>query len=54
MSASTLGAIIVPGAVAHYWRGDINVNAALLFGVSGIAGCFLGSYLTDSFLTARF
>ena len=37
------------GAVAHYWRGNNNVNGALLFGVSGIAGSFLGSYLTDFF-----
>ncbi|HEX6175360.1 MAG TPA: sulfite exporter TauE/SafE family protein [Candidatus Binatia bacterium] len=37
------------GAVAHYWRGNNNVNGGLLFGVSGIAGSFLGSYLTDFF-----
>jgi hypothetical protein len=37
------------GAVAHDWRGNNNVNGALLFGVSGIAGSFLRSYLTDFF-----
>ena len=49
ISLVVVGATSMIGAGAHYWRGNIRLKAALLFGASGIVGSYLGSYLTHLF-----
>jgi len=49
ISLVVVGATSMIGAGAHYWRGDLHLKAALLFGASGVVGSYLGSYLTQLF-----
>lgn len=49
VSLVVVGATSMIGAGAHYWRGNIHLKAALLFGASGVVGSYLGSYLTHLF-----
>lgn len=46
MSMVVVGGTSLIGALLHYRLGNFNAKAALLFGVSGAVGSYLGSYLT--------
>jgi uncharacterized membrane protein YfcA len=46
MSLAVVGATSLFGSYLHYRRGNLNFPAALLFGVAGIVGAFLGAPLT--------
>lgn len=46
MSLAVVGATSLFGSYLHYRRQNVNFQAGLLFGISGIVGAFLGSPLT--------
>ena len=46
MSLAVVGATSLFGAFLHYRKGTVNFSSAMLFGISGIVGAFLGSPLT--------
>ena len=46
MSLAVVGATSLFGAYLHWKRGSVDFSSGLLFGISGIAGAFLGSPLT--------
>lgn len=46
MSLAVVGATSLFGSFLHWRRGNVDFSSALLFGVSGIVGAFLGSPLT--------
>lgn len=46
MSLAVVGATSLFGSYLHYRRKNVNFQAGLLFGISGIVGAFLGSPLT--------
>jgi len=46
MSMVVVGSTSLMGAVLYWRRGDFHSRAAMLFAVTGIAGAYLGSYLT--------
>lgn len=43
---STLPTVIV-GTVEHYRKGNINVQAGLIFGIAGVVGALIGAYLSN-------
>jgi len=46
MSMVVVGGTSLVGAALHFWRGNFNSKAALLFAAGGIFASYLGSYLT--------
>lgn len=46
MSLAVVGATSLFGAFLHHRKGTVNFSSGMLFGISGIAGAFLGSPLT--------
>lgn len=46
MSLAVVGATSLFGAFLHYRKGTVSFSSAMLFGMSGIGGAFLGSPLT--------
>jgi uncharacterized membrane protein YfcA len=46
MSMVVVGGTSLVGAGLHFWRGNFNVKAALVFAASGTIAAYFGSYLT--------
>ena len=44
--AATIPTVIV-GSIEHYRKGNINLQAGLIFGVAGLVGAFAGAYVSN-------